>query len=54
MKIGITLPVQQWLDDDDALHEEALRLKINDAIDQMMKEKQDKVGEDAMRHFEKA
>ena len=53
-EIGVTLPVRQWLEEDDALHEEALRLKVGDAVEQMMLEKEEKVGEEAMRHFEKA
>ncbi len=29
---GITLPLQQWLDEDDKLHEESLRAKIRDEL----------------------
>ena len=53
-EIGISLPIQQWLDQDDTLDEEALRRKIQQEIESMMQEKEEKVGADAMRHFEKA
>ena len=51
---GIELPVQQWLAQDDALHEELLREKIIQAIDDVVREKENQVGSSGMRHFEKA
>ncbi len=51
---GIELPVQQWLAQDDALHEELLREKIIQAIDEVVREKENQVGSSGMRHFEKA
>jgi len=53
-EFGIELPLQQWLDSDDDLHEEALRTRIIDAVEEMIQGKEDRVGSDAMRHFEKA
>ena len=53
-EFGVELPVQKWLDDDEGLHEESLRSKISDAIEAMIGEKEQRVGSDAMRHFEKA
>jgi preprotein translocase subunit SecA len=53
-EFGITLPVQKWLDEDDELHEEALRSKVTDSIESMIGEKEQRVGSEAMRHFEKA
>ena len=53
-EFGVELPVQEWLDDDENLHEESLRSKISDAIEAMIGEKEQRVGSDAMRHFEKA
>ncbi len=51
---GLKLPVQQWLDEDDSLHEETLREKIARAIDELFVDKESRVGEVGMRHFEKA
>lgn len=53
-EFGITAPVQQWLDEDDSLHEESLRKKLVDSVEAMIREKEDRVGSDEMRHFEKA
>jgi preprotein translocase subunit SecA len=46
------LPVQQWLDEDDALHEEALRTRIVEAVQTAYDEKCESVGPD-MRKIEK-
>jgi len=48
------LPVQQWLDEDDALHEETLRTKILDSIVHAYRDKENATGPEIMRHFEKA
>jgi preprotein translocase subunit SecA len=53
-EFGIELPVEKWLDEDDELHEERLRSKITDEIESMIGEKEQRVGSEAMRHFEKA
>ena len=53
-EFGITLPVAQWLEEDDSLHEETLRRKITGAIEAMIADKESRVGTEAMRHFEKA
>lgn len=53
-EFGLEMPLRQWLDRDDELHEESLRNKITDAIEAMMLEKEQRVGADGMRHFEKA
>ncbi len=52
-EFAIELPVQEWLDADDELHEESLRRKIADSIEEMVKEKEDRVGTEGMRHIEK-
>jgi preprotein translocase subunit SecA len=49
---AISLPLQQWLDEDDKLHEEAIRERIVGAIQQAYDEKADAVGPD-MRRIEK-
>jgi preprotein translocase subunit SecA len=53
-EFGQPMPVQQWLDDDDSLHEESLREKIEQELENTYKEKEAVVGADTMRHFEKA
>jgi preprotein translocase subunit SecA len=51
---GLRLPIARWLDEDDALHEEPLRKKIEEAIVAASAEKERLVGAEVMRHFEKA
>ena len=53
-EFGIALPVAQWLEEDDSLHEDPLRGKITGAIETMIADKESRVGPEAMRHFEKA
>jgi len=50
---SVQLPVQQWLDEDDHLHEEPLRDKIRDEIARIYTEKENLVGAPTMRMFEK-
>jgi preprotein translocase subunit SecA len=51
---AVDLPVRQWVEQDEKLHEETLKQKISEAIDAMYQEKESMVGEDVLRHFEKA
>ena len=51
-EFGLSLPLQQWLDDDDALNEQGLQQKITDALEGSYQEKCDVVG-DEMRRFER-
>ena len=53
-EFGIALPVAQWLEEDESLHEDPLRGKITGAIESMIADKESRVGPEAMRHFEKA
>lgn len=46
------LPVQQWLDEDDSLHEDSLRVKIVETIRGHYAEKEEAIGPD-IRKFEK-
>jgi len=48
------LPVQQWLDKDESLHEETLRERILEALVDAYKEKESLAGTPVVRHFEKA
>ncbi len=50
----LDIPVQQWLDNDDELHEEPLRERIHEKIMDAYKLKEETVGESVMRHFEKS
>jgi preprotein translocase subunit SecA len=51
-EFAISLPVQQWLDEDDKLHEEALRKRIADEVQSSYDSKCEAVGPD-MRKIEK-
>ncbi|MCG8464936.1 MAG: preprotein translocase subunit SecA [Xanthomonadales bacterium] len=51
---GIQLPIREWLEQDDKLHEEALREKIHGAVDQFYTDREAVTGSDVMRHLEKA
>ncbi|MFT4993524.1 MAG: preprotein translocase subunit SecA [Paraglaciecola sp.] len=50
----LDLPVQQWLDTDDKLFEEKLRERIHDEVSKAYKAKEDIVGAQVLRQFEKA
>ena len=50
---AVKLPVQEWLDQDDTLHEETLYQKVQDEILAVYKQKELQVGEGTMRNFEK-
>ena len=50
---GLDLPLQQWLDEDDHLHEESLREKIREALLAAYAEKEALAGAEALRTFEK-
>ncbi|RFA30331.1 preprotein translocase subunit SecA [Alkalilimnicola ehrlichii] len=51
---NLKLPVQQWLDEDDSLHEEPLRERIVEAIAEQYKDKEAQAGSQVLRQFEKA
>ncbi len=48
------LPVAKWLEEDKKLHEESLREKIVAEFEQVYKDKEEVVGGDVLRQFEKA
>ncbi|MEO5795045.1 MAG: SEC-C metal-binding domain-containing protein, partial [Rhodoferax sp.] len=50
----LDLPLQQWLDEDKALHEEGLRKKICEAADALYQEKEALVGPEGLRQFERS
>jgi preprotein translocase subunit SecA len=52
-EFALKLPIQQWLDTDDSLHEESLREKIRSEILAAYQAKEDAVGAETLRMFEK-
>lgn len=53
-EFNTVLPVTKWLDEDKKLHEESLREKIVAEFEQVYKNKEEMVGADVLRQFEKA
>ena len=51
---SVPMPIRDWLENDDSLHEETLRQEIVDKIERVYKEKESLAGSEVMRHFEKA
>lgn len=51
---NVKLPIQEWLDKEESLHEETLRERIQAYFSDAYKKKEDQVGESVMRQFEKA
>ena len=53
-EFGQRLPVKQWLEADNTLHEEPLRKRIQDSLEKSYAEKEALTSAPVMRHFEKA
>ncbi|MDY6978769.1 MAG: preprotein translocase subunit SecA [Pseudomonadota bacterium] len=53
-EFAVKLPVRQWLEEDDSLHEESLREKILAEIEAAYAAKEASVGSEVMRQVEKA
>jgi len=53
-EFALDAPVRTWLEEDDSLHEESLRERIVEEAEKAYKQKEQAVGEELMRHFEKA
>jgi preprotein translocase subunit SecA len=53
-EFNTNLPISQWLEEDKKLHEESLREKIVTEFEQAYKNKEEVVGADVLRQFEKA
>jgi len=49
----LDLPIQQWLDEDDELHEETLRQRILDELMAVYRHKESQAGSEQMRYIEK-
>ena len=50
---ALPLPIQQWLDEDNKFHEEVLRERILEELVKAYQEKEQMVGEQVLRQFEK-
>jgi preprotein translocase subunit SecA len=50
----VDLPIKQWLDEDDKLYEEKVRERILEHVVKAYKDKEEMVGADVLRQFEKA
>ncbi|WP_417499810.1 preprotein translocase subunit SecA [Methylophaga sp.] len=53
-EFALEVPVAEWLENDDSLHEESLRERIVEEAEKAYKQKEEAVGSELMRHFEKA
>jgi preprotein translocase subunit SecA len=53
-EMSLDLPLSKWLEDDDKLHEETLRDKILAEVEANYSAKEEMVGADVIRQFEKA
>ncbi|NQZ20948.1 MAG: preprotein translocase subunit SecA [Colwellia sp.] len=53
-ELTLELPLAKWLEEDSKLHEETLREKILATVESSYAEKEQQVGEDVLRQFEKA
>ncbi len=53
-EMTIELPIAQWLADDDKLHEDTLRTRILAEVEQAYSDKEQTVGVEVLRQFEKA
>ncbi|MDP8033123.1 preprotein translocase subunit SecA [Pasteurella atlantica] len=49
---SLDLPIAQWLEEDNQLHEETLRERIVTTAKEIYQQKEHLVGEESMRHFE--
>jgi preprotein translocase subunit SecA len=52
-EFAVKLPLEKWLEEDDNLHEETLRQKIEESVVEAYQEKETQVGAETMRMFEK-
>ncbi len=53
-EFGINVPVSKWVGEDDQLHEEVLRERVIESVEQHFHNKEVMTGAEVMRHFEKA
>ena len=53
-EFGVDLPISEWLTVDEGIHEEVLRERVIEAVDEHFAKKEEMTGAEVMRHFEKA
>ncbi|MDH5435849.1 MAG: preprotein translocase subunit SecA, partial [Gammaproteobacteria bacterium] len=53
-EFGLKIDIQNWLTKDDGLHEEVLRPRIVQALEEAYSDKENMAGAEVVRHFEKA
>ncbi|MEZ5447454.1 MAG: preprotein translocase subunit SecA [Gammaproteobacteria bacterium] len=53
-ELGMKLPIDAWLKEDSALHEETLRARVLAEVEAAYKAKETAAGEGVLRHFERA
>ena len=53
-EFGQVMPIQEWLEQDEELHEETLRERILDELVRAYREKEALAGPEVLRHFEKS
>jgi preprotein translocase subunit SecA len=53
-ELMVKVPIQEWLDEDHYLHEDKLKDRIREAVDQTYERKSNAIGHPIMRHFEKS
>jgi len=51
---GLSVPVSEWLKEDETLHEESLRARILESLEAAYATKEAETGSEVIRHFEKA
>ena len=52
-EFGLQLPIREWLEKDKNLHEEPLRERISEVVEQAYRDKERDYGEELMHHLEK-
>ncbi len=52
-QFGLTLPIRQWLEEDDQLNEEGIRARILESVNVAYTEKSQRYGDEIMQHLEK-
>ncbi len=53
-ELALEVPIAQWLEEDDDLHEESLRGQIQASLEKAYQDKEQQAGSEVLRHFEKA
>jgi preprotein translocase subunit SecA len=53
-EFGIEVPVGEWLEKDEGIHEEVLRERVIEEVDKHFDAKEEMTGPEVMHHFEKA